>query len=52
MNSTRKACLIRFLVLTIFAFAVKISQVEFSQAELLGVFAAMEIIIASCPFLD
>lgn len=52
MNSSRKACFIRFLVLMIFGFALGISETEFSQAELLATLAILEIIIATCPFLD
>jgi hypothetical protein len=59
MTSARKACLIRFLLWSILAFAFKnysqqFSQEEFlgSQEEFLGILALFEAIIAISPFLD
>jgi hypothetical protein len=52
MTSARKACLLRFLLWIILAWALKNYSKQFSQEEFLGILAMFEAIIAISPFLD
>ena len=52
MTSARKACLLRFLLWSFFAWALKNYSKQFSQEEFLGILALFEAIIAISPFLD
>jgi len=52
MTSARKACLIRSLLWSFLAFAIKEYSKQFSLEEIVTILAMFEVIIAISPFLD